>query len=135
MRELGIQHLYAYAILATRKSLMKMDISPVKVCVLPEFNLGYLLHLTYQYTHWMDSFFVYSFPHLVCPPGEYHHPINPVHTCLQCPHSTKSEAGVGVCECLDGYFRAGGEGPEVDCTSEKQHYVKLLVYIRIKINV
>ena len=38
-------------------------------------------------------------------------------TCLPCPaNSNSTERGESVCPCFEGYYRAAGELPEMECT-------------------
>ena len=48
-------------------------------------------------------------------------------TCLPCPaNSNSTQSGLSVCPCFEGYYRADGEPPEMECTRKSCTGVCLL---------
>ena len=46
-------------------------------------------------------------------------------TCLPCPaNSNSTQSGTSVCPCFEGYYRAAGDPPEMECT--RKSYVVVL---------
>ena len=59
-----------------------------------------------------------------CDPGMYL-PVDD--TCLPCPaNSNSTQSGESVCPCFEGYYRAAGEPPEMECTRKSCAGVCLL---------
>ena len=47
-------------------------------------------------------------------------------SCLPCPaNSNSTQSGTSVCPCFEGYYRAAGDPPEMECTCKS--YVQLLL--------
>ena len=54
-----------------------------------------------------------------CDPGMY---LDTNDTCLPCPaNSNSTQSGAFVCPCFEGYYRAAGDPPEMECT--RKYYV------------
>ena len=65
---------------------------------------------------------VYIFPTSEgCDPGTY---LATNDTCLPCPaNSNSTQSGAFVCPCFEGYYRAAGEPPEMECTRKSFVFV------------
>ena len=66
----------------------------------------------------LTDLFTSSSPPEGCDPGMY---LAVDDTCLPCPaNSNSTQHGASVCPCFEGYYRAAGEPPEMNCT-RKSH--------------
>ena len=86
---------------------------------------GYVLSLSVCLSGFLSDLFLTSpFPHCAaCGAGTY----ETDGTCLPCPaNSNSTQPRLSECTCFEGYYRAVGEPPEMECT-RKSHEVFAVV--------
>lgn len=61
---------------------------------------------------------VFVFCFLACPEGSYKS-VQGNSACEDCPdNSTAVNTGQAICQCVEGFYRANNEGPEIQCTGK-----------------